>query len=79
MSRRHSYQIYQTTKEPVRKTLINKKMFVVVDNDHKLVSHKDGHLLIFHRARDAKSWIFNNMKGDKGWRILKLEVDITKL
>ena len=58
--------------------VIYRKMFVIVDNNHKLVVHKDGHLLIFYRARDAKNWLFDNIKEDKRWRIVKLEVDITK-
>lgn len=60
--------------------VIFRKMFIIVDNKHKPIVHKDGHLLIFYRARDAVSWLFNNgIDGDKGWRVLKMEVDITKI
>lgn len=78
-NKRHSYQVYkQDLKDPIAVTLTTKKMFTIVDSSHKLVHHRDGHLLIFTKARDAKSWLFRNIKEDKGWRILKTEVIIMK-
>jgi len=78
--KRHSYMIYNKLKEPVVVTLLQKKMFVIVDHNHKPIYHRDGHLLIFSRARDGRSWLFNNKtQGSKEWRLLKLAINITKL
>lgn len=59
--------------------VIYRKMFVIVDNTHKPVVHKDGYLLVFYRSKDAKNWLYDNIKEGKGWRIIKMEVDITKV
>jgi hypothetical protein len=60
--------------------VIFRKMFIIVDNKHKPIVHRDGHLLIFYRAKDATSWLFNNPdKAKIGWRVVKMEVDITKV
>lgn len=78
-NKRHSYMIYNKLKEPGIITLLEKKMFVIVDHNHKPVYHRDGHLLIFSRARDGRSWLFNNKtQGSKEWRLLKLPISITK-
>ncbi len=58
--------------------VIYRKMFVIVDSNHKLVVHRDGYLLIFYRSKDAKNWLYDNIKESKGWRVIKMEVDITK-
>jgi len=69
---------YQETKETFPVQLITKKMFAICDNKGKILTHKDGHLLIFHRARDAKYWLYD-MFMDTEWKIRKVQLAVTTL
>lgn len=77
-NRRHSYQIYNHLEDPFPKTVINRKMFIIVDNKHKPVTHKDGHLLIFFRGKDARKYIQKN-KANETWKEKRISLDITML
>lgn len=75
MSRRHSYQIYPSNGD-YNKTLINRKMLILVDLRQKPVYHMDGHILIFYKNRDANLYIIKKKKQDV-WRIKKIQLDAT--
>ena len=59
-------------------TILNRRLFTIVNNKHRLVTHKDGHLLLFHRKKDAQRWLLNNDINDT-WRVEKLEILVTKV
>lgn len=60
-------------------TLTDKVMFAIVNSKHKLVTHKDGYLLLFHKAKDAKLWIDTpGNRANREWRIIKIKTQITK-
>jgi hypothetical protein len=77
-NRKNSYQKYDSPGDGTRRTLINRKMFIILDLKGKPLVHRDGHLMIFYRSKEAKSFVFNN-KGQVAWRIKRVELDITTL
>ncbi len=76
-NKRNSYQKYKSP-EAKSDTVIYRKMFIILDLKKKPLVHKDGHLLIFYRSRDAKSFVFNNKAQDL-WRVKIVQLDITTL
>jgi hypothetical protein len=74
---RHSYQVYKPTTQS-SDTVMNRKMFIILDLKKKPMVHRDGHLMIFYKSKDAKSFIFKN-KADAIWRIKTVRLDITAL
>lgn len=77
MEKRHSRQIYNSPGDG-KQTVINRKMFIILDLRGKPLVHKDGHLLVFYRSKDARSFVFKN-KGHDIWRIKRVELGITML
>jgi hypothetical protein len=65
--------------------ILDKNLWVIVNNKHRPIYHKDGHLLIFPRKKDAESWLDTalekvNNTGDSiwTWRIIKLSILISR-
>lgn len=68
--------------KPQIDTILDKKMWVIVDNSLRPVCHKDGFILIFHRKRDAQDWLFENelkKNPDSFWRIKPLKVTVEEI
>ena len=55
--------------------LTTRKVYVLVDNKHKLAFHKAGHLLIFYSKRDSLRYLTVN-DCPKEWRTLKVKLSI---
>ena len=64
-------------KEPKPTQILNRRMFAIVNRRHRPVYHKDGHLLIFSRKRDAMTWLETNHVNLE-WRTVPLEISIIK-
>lgn len=76
---RRLYQANTTSKATDKDQVIDKAIYAIVDNRHKLVTHEDGHLLVFHRRKDAFAWLLTNTSPDESnWRVnkLKLRIDL---
>lgn len=69
-------------KKPLVETITSKKFWVMLNNKGRLVYHKDGHILIFSRKRDADSYLMDminwNTAEDVNVKLEKLDVIITK-
>lgn len=68
--------------KPQIDTILDKKMWVIVDNKLRPISHKDGFILSFHRKRDAQNWLFCNvldLDSDNSWRIKPLNLKIEEI
>ena len=76
--KRHSYQKYKETKPTLTKTLMNRKMFIILDLRKRPLVSREGHLYIFYRSRDANSFIFRNKASEK-WRVKIVKLDATTL
>lgn len=76
---RHSYQVYKDTRECLTKKVINKAMYIVLNDKQKPLVHSDGNLLIFYKMRQATDYITKNKKKDQDWRVRKVQLDITTL
>lgn len=77
-NRKNSYQKYDSPGDGTRRTIINRKMFIILDLKGKPLVHRDGHLMVFYRGREARSFLFKN-KAQDIWRIKRVELDITTL
>lgn len=73
--RRHSYQIYHHAPD-TEKTIINRKMTILLDLKGKPVCHSDGHLLVFYSKRDAIAYI-RKQKTINVWRTKRINLGIT--
>ena len=62
--------------EPEPRVVTSKKMYCLVDRKHKLVYHKDGHILLFSRRKDADEWLIDQ-DTPKDWRVMIYDVHIT--
>lgn len=69
-------------KKPEVEQVLDRKLYVIVDNKHRPITHMDGHLMIFHRMIDAEDWLDKVAESadtrDIIWRVEKLSVYITK-
>lgn len=63
-------------KDPEIQTILDKKLYMVVNRHHRPIYHKDGHLMLFSRKKDAERWLEKNQTED--WRIEKLNIYIFK-
>lgn len=75
---RNSYQKYKDSKPTLTGTVINRRMFIILDLKHKPLVHRDGHLMIFYRSREANNFIYKN-KANEIWRVKPVRLDITTL
>jgi len=70
-------QVYPSGKyDPKPRVVTSKKMYALVDHNHKLVYHRDGHILLFSRRKDANEWLVEKETPMK-WRVEILDVHIT--
>lgn len=65
-------------KSPDIETILNKKLYIIVDEQHRPIHHSDGYMLFFHQKRKALRWIEKNASDNLKWRLEKLSVLITK-
>lgn len=59
-------------------TIADKKAFVIVDQKHRPVFHRDGYILVFYRKKDAEQWLLNlhvNQENEL-WRIMKMNIHL---
>jgi len=56
-------------------TLTDRRAYAITDNKHKLVFHKDGHLLLFFTRRKASDYLKYNKCPDS-WRPLRIKLNI---
>ncbi len=74
--KRHSYQVYKHSPDPFPKVVMNRRMFIIIDQNGNLMTHKEGNLLIFYRGRDARRFIERNKLGER-WKEKRVQLDIT--
>jgi hypothetical protein len=67
----------QKSKSPEVETVLDKKLYIIVDNKHRPVHHKDGHFLFFSSKRRAENWM-EKYRTDETWRIERLIVTILR-
>lgn len=77
-NKRNSYQKYPSQGDGTTRTVINRKMFIILDLKGKPVVHKEGYIMTYYRSRDARLFIFRN-KAQDIWRIKRVELEITTL
>lgn len=56
-------------------TLTDRRAYAITDNKHKLVFHKDGHLLLFYTRRKANDYLKYN-KCPEDWRPSRIKLSI---
>lgn len=57
--------------------ITDRKIYIIVDSNHKPVFHSDGHLLLFYNKRVAMEYLEDN-DVPENWRPLKALLQITK-
>lgn len=80
-SRRSSHKydsIVKKLPDPIPKTIMNRKMFGILGINKRLMTHREGHLLLFYKSRDAKHWLFQN-KLEGTCSIIRIKIDITQI
>jgi len=77
-NRRNSYQKYPSEGDGTTRTVINRKMFIILDLKGKPVAHKEGYIFTFFRGRDARLFL-NRNKAHDIWRIKRVQQEITTL
>jgi len=76
---RHSYQVYKDTRDCLTKKVINKAMYIILNEKRKPLVDADGSLLIFYKNRRAVDYITANKRRDQDWRIKRVQLDVTTL
>lgn len=80
-----NHQFYRRTersyKTPEVETICNRHSYIIVNNKHKPIFHKDGYILVFFTKSSAEDWMDKQAKKGslkKEWRIEKMSILITK-
>lgn len=76
--RRHSYQKYKDTRECLTKKIIDRSMYILVNDKDKPIITTNGSMLIFYRRRRAYDYLFENALSES-WKVKKVRLDITTL
>lgn len=63
------------SKEPLVKTVFSRKMVAILNKNKKMMTHKDGHLMLFYKIRDATLWLNRNKLTDL-CQIIRVKIDI---
>lgn len=58
-------------------TVTDRKMYAIVDQNHSLVFHRDGCVMLFMRKRTAQDFL-DDPDIPKNWRPIKVKIHIEK-
>lgn len=80
---RHSSHKYKPRGDVCSNTgqICFRKMFAIMDQRGRLLTHSDGHLMLFYRSRDARKWLENNDREDSKWelKVQKVQINVTQI
>lgn len=63
------------SKKPDIDTILNKKMWVIVDNHLRPITHAAGHIMIFYKKKDAQKWLDKNVDDRySNWRLFPYKI-----
>lgn len=68
----------EKTKSSIEETVLNKKMYLVVDEKHRPMYHEEGYIVMFIQKRKAYKWLEKNNINQQKWRLERLPIIITK-
>ena len=59
--------------------ITNRRAYVIVDNKHKTVFHKSGHIIVFYSKKKALGYLQNNPGLPESWRVLRIQLKIENM
>jgi hypothetical protein len=74
----HKFIYPEKNRQPEAITIIDKRLFLVVDRKNKPIAHRNGNILPFFRKRDAEKWLIENDIDGKRWRIVPIDATLIR-
>ena len=66
----------EKNKKPELDQILDRRMYVIVNRLSKPMCHRDGHLLIFYKKKEAMRWLEENKNEDEKWRVRALRTSL---
>jgi DNA-directed RNA polymerase subunit F len=75
---RYSYKNYKDDRDCFTRKILNRSMYIILNEKKKPLVHKEGNLLIFYRLREAIDYI-SSYSSEDAWKVKKVKIDVTTL